>query len=418
MVTSDAEPVALRPRIHDILEMGVYGHRPGRVFDWLMIGLIIANVVAVAAETVPGIGARHREFFLAFEIFSIAVFTIEYGLRLWVAAEGRGGDAANWRVRLRYALTPLAIIDLLAILPFYLVAFAVPDMRFLRIFRLVRLLKLVRYSPALLSLTRVLYQERRALIAALVIMSGLLFLSSSTIYFVERDAQPDAFSSIPASLWWAVTTLTTVGYGDVVPITPLGKMVGGIVMIFGLAFYAIPIGIVASAFSSEIHRRDFVVRYGLVARVPLFEDLGPEAIAEVSRLLHSIVVGAGAVISHRGQVAEGMYFLVTGEAEARAGGRAVRFLPGAFFGEISLFKETFQEVTVVALTRCQLMLLESHEFRHLLTMQPEIAHRLYAMMRSHLDEHVEAGEITAADRDEIMARYDHWRAPAAAQGPR
>ncbi|MEN8198424.1 MAG: cyclic nucleotide-gated ion channel, partial [Pseudomonadota bacterium] len=194
-------------------------------------------------------------------------------------------------------------------------------------------------------------------------------------------------------------------YGDVVPVTAAGRFIGAMTMIFGLAVYAIPIGIVASAFSSEIHRRDFVVRYGLVARVPLFEDLAPDVISEISRMLRSISVQAGTVISHRGEVADGLYILVSGEAEAEVAGRRFTIRPGGFFGEISLLRATFREVTVTALTKCRLMLLESRDFRQLLALRPEIRPRLDELVSRHLDAFVESGELTQEEREEILVSH-------------
>ena len=156
----------------------------------------------------------------------------------------------------------MMIIDLLAILPFYLyllVPFDLRALRVLRLFRLFRLLKLLRYSPALLTLKRVVAREYRALLGALLLMMMLMLFSAAIIYFLEREAQPDKFGSIPAAAWWALATLTTIGYGDIVPITPWGKVFGGIVMLFGLGMFALPIAILATGFSQESARHEFVV---------------------------------------------------------------------------------------------------------------------------------------------------------------
>ncbi|MCK5575963.1 MAG: ion transporter [Sphingomonadales bacterium] len=394
---------SIRRRFYDVLEMGVFGDRVGMIFDRFMIALILLNAFAVAAETVSELYLQYKTLFDTFEIFSLSVFVFEYVTRIWVSVEViPENETPRWKQRLKYMLTPFAIIDLLAIMPFHLFSAAAFDLRFLRLFRLLRLLKLMRYSPALISLGRVIYEERRALIAALIIMMGMLFFAASMAYFIEHDAQPDVFANIPQALWWAVATLTTVGYGDVVPITVFGKILGGTMMIFGLAFYAIPIGIVASAFSSEIHRRDFVVRESLVARVPLFEGLQAETVQDIGRLLRSLVVEKGGVISHRGQVADGLYFLVSGEALAYTSDGVIPIRPGGFFGEVSLLKTTFREATIVARTTCRLMVLETHDFQHLLVMQPALRSKLEQLVQNHLDEFVELGELSSSDRDEIM----------------
>lgn len=247
-------------------------------------------------------------------------------------------EAGNPGGRLSYACGPFAIIDLMAILPFYL-ALILPgfDLRLLRALRLLRLFKLARYSPALASLWRVLVDERRALAAALIIVLFLLTDSATAIYHVERTLQPEAFGSIPAAMWWAVATLTTVGYGDVVPVTDLGRMIGGLVMVFGLAMFALPIAIIASGFSSEIHRHDFVVTWGMVARVPLFARLDALSVSRITNLLHSRVVTPGMEIVRRGEPAKAMYFIASGEVEVDLLQGSQRLRDGEFFGEMALF---------------------------------------------------------------------------------
>jgi voltage-gated potassium channel len=391
------------------MEMGEFGNKIGAWFDRFMLFIILANVAAVAAETVDTIHEKYAAEFFYFEVFSVVFFSIEYLTRIWVSIENyRDQNISNSKVRLNYILSPMAIIDFISIIPFYLVALGAPDLRFLRIFRLLRLLKLVRYSHGLSTMGRVLYDERRSLTAALIIMMGATFFAATIMYFIEKDMQPDDFGSIPQSLWWAIATLTTVGYGDVVPHTGLGRLVGGMVMIFGLAFYAIPIGIVASAFTSEINRRDFVVRYGLVARVPLFEGLDPDTINDISSMLRAMVVEKGGVISHVGEEADGMYFLVSGDAAAVFDDKRVPIIPGSFFGEVSLLRKTFREITVVAQSTCKIMLLETHDFQHLLLMRPVLKERLESMVENRLGGLVEEGEITLSEKEAIQAEHKYW----------
>ena len=399
----------LRNQLFEILEMGGFGNRMGAWFDRFMLVLIVTNVIAVAAETVIPFHAEYEIHFLYFEIFSVIIFSVEYLGRIWVCVENfRGQEVNGFKARLRYVLTPMAIIDFIAIMPFYLATFGMPDLRFLRIFRLLRLLKLVRYSHGLTTMGRVLYDERRSLTAALIIMVGATFFAATIMYFIERELQPDAFGSIPHSLWWAIATLTTVGYGDVVPMTGLGRLIGGMVMIFGLAFYAIPIGIVASAFTSEINRRDFVIRYGLVARVPLFDGLDPDTIGDISSMLRAVVVEKNTVISHSGEEADGMYFLVSGSAIALFDIHKIPIGPGAFFGEISLLRKTFRDVTVVAESTCKIMLLETHDFQHLLMMRPVLKQRLNDMVEARLGGLVELGEITMDEKQAIQTEHQNW----------
>ncbi len=368
----------LRRLVYQVIEGGHLQDWRSQLFDSAMVMLILLNVLAVALETVQPLWQQYKALFQAFEAFSVTVFTIEYVARIWVSVEHRrsGSRVGAAARRFEYALTPYALIDLLAILPFYLSAYLFLDLRFLRVFRLLRLLKLARYSPALGTLTAAIYTERRALMAALLIMLALLVFSGSAMYFIERTAQPDTFSSIPAAMWWALATLTTVGYGDIVPITPLGKLFGSIVAILGLAMYALPIGIMASAFINEIRRRDFVVTWGMVARVPLFADLDARSIAQIAGLLHSRVVSAGEIVVARGEKSNAMYFIVDGEVEVEASPRPVRLGVDDFFGEMGLLRDSQRAVTVRAVTDCQLMVLSRNHFRRLLASKPALRERL------------------------------------------
>jgi voltage-gated potassium channel len=245
------------------------------MLDMFLIALILANVVAIVLGSVSSIYAVYRDLLYAFEVISIIIFTVEYVARVWSCVDGhnhayRGG----LKGRLRYMVTPLAIIDLLAILPFYLTLFFAIDLRFLRIFRLFRILKLTRYSGALAALLAVLQEESKTFYAAFFVLVLLLLLSSCGIYLIEHNVQPEAFGSIPAAMWWAITTLTTVGYGDVTPVTPMGKLFGGFITLIGTGMVALPAGIIAAGFSKQMRRRreeynefvEQVVEDGIVTR--------------------------------------------------------------------------------------------------------------------------------------------------------
>ena len=278
----------IRRRVYEILELGRGEDRLSIIVENALILLIILNVVAFTLETVPAIDAAYGDLLFVFEVFSVAVFTIEYGLRLWSAVEVPFLQRCTpFEARVRFARRPFMIIDLLAILPFYLSLILALDLRVLRMLRLFRIFKLARYSPALHTLLRVIVNEHRALVGALLLMVTILLFSATGIHLIERHAQPEKFGSIPDAAWWAIATLTTVGYGDVSPVTPLGKMFGSIVMLIGLGMFALPIAILSTGFAQEVGRRDFVVTWSMLARIPLFAELDARSVADLMPYLHA-----------------------------------------------------------------------------------------------------------------------------------
>lgn len=374
-----------RRRVYRVLDEGVAGDPISRWVDRALVILIIFNVLAVVLESAQEISAAYGSWFRWFEIVSVAIFSVEYALRVWVAPEYWPGNTPNkWRARLAWMKTPAALIDLAAIAPFYLSLFLPFDLRFLRIFRLVRFLKLARYSAGLRSLARAVYAERRALAASFIIMVGLILTSASLAYLAENAAQPDKFGSIPAAMWWAVATLTTVGYGDVVPVTAFGKLLGGFVMLIGFATFALPVGIVATAFSSEIHRRDFVVTWTMIARVPLFGELDAGEIADIMSLLHARTAIAGEVIARKGDPAHSMYFIVNGAVQVDLESGPVTLSEGDFFGEVALLRKATRSATVTASVRTSLLVLDADALHALMDRQPDIAKRLREVMRERL----------------------------------
>lgn len=247
----------LQQRIYELLEVAHPDDTASRVTDLFLFVLIALNVVAVIVETVEDLATQYAVVFQYFEVFSVGVFTVEYVLRLWTCVADRR-YAHPVTGRLRFAGSWHAIVDVLAILPFYLPMFLPIDLRViraLRFFRLLRFLKLSRYSESMRIFGKVLRSERSELLVALFVAGVLLVLGSSFLYIVEHEAQPDKFSSIPAAMWWGVATLTTVGYGDVAPITPLGRFLGAIVAVMGIGMFALPAGILASGFAREMNKR-------------------------------------------------------------------------------------------------------------------------------------------------------------------
>jgi voltage-gated potassium channel len=367
----------LRKRLYRWLELGSAGDPQGRWVDRFLILLVLFAVLLVALETVPTLSEWDGVFeFLEFVIG--AAFLVEYLTRLWIAdlhPPLRHYTRAG--ARLRYALQPSALIDLLAVLPFLLaLVFTAVDFKVLVFFRLARFFKLARYSPALRSLANAVFSERHAIGASLVIIFGVVMLAATGMYMIERNVQPDALGTIPSAVWWAMTTVTTVGYGDVVPVTPAGKLIGGLVMLLGYGLLALPVGIVATAFAREIHSRDFAVTWGMVARVPLFEDLRAAEIAEIAKLLRSQSVSRGNVVTRKGEPANCMYFIASGAVEAQVSDTRVRLDEGAFFGELAMLGDRRRAATVTALSDTQLLVLDAHDLQALMQRKPTVARNI------------------------------------------
>lgn len=251
----------IKYRVYDILVETEDNELIDRIVAAFLMVLILINVAAVVLETVDELNQQYGAVFQAVEAFSVGVFTIEYLLRLWVATYNpKFSKPVTGRIR--FALTPMAIIDLIAILPAYLPLFFAFDLRIvriLRLFRLFRLLKMNRYVEALDRLDDVIWSKRQELLTITLAVATLLLFASSFIYVFENEAQPDKFPSIPAAMWWGIATLTTVGYGDVYPVTPLGKLLAGLIAFLGVGIFALPAGILASGFAEEVRKRREIV---------------------------------------------------------------------------------------------------------------------------------------------------------------
>ena len=243
----------IQKRTSQLLSKGNITDKPSQYVDMILFVLIILNIGAVCLESVKYIGNKYEEAFNAFEFFSVVIFSIEYLLRVWSApARNDLGDSTNFIKRTKYIFSFTGLIDFLAIIPSILpYFFGGLDLRWLRVLRLLRLLKISNYSSALEDFFSAIKADWRSFSAALYLMVIALFLSSALMYIAEHDSQPEKFSSIPETMWWGLITLTTVGYGDVSPVTPLGKIIGAFTAIMGVCTVALLTGIVASAFANQ-----------------------------------------------------------------------------------------------------------------------------------------------------------------------
>ncbi len=367
----------LRRRVYRVLEQGPVDDRLGTMVDRLLVALILVNLVAVALESVPALGARYMTVFDTIEYVSLAVFTAEYFLRLWVAVEhGPYRHHNAVRARVKYATSPAGLVDLAAVLPFWFALVLPADFRFVLVFRIVRFFKIARYSPAMRSLLDVLYRERRALGGCLVITMGSALIAAALMHLAEGKVQPDKLGTIPDALWWSIVTIGTIGYGDVVPVTALGKLIATGTIFLGLIMMALPIGIIATAFAEQIHRRDFIVTWGMIARVPLFAELDAGEISDIMQLLRAQVVEAGEVIVRAGDAAHSMYFIAAGEVEVALKKERLRLGVGQFFGEVAVLRRARRSATAIALTRTNLLALAAHDLHALMQRDPRISARV------------------------------------------
>ena len=261
----------VQQRILEILESGQKGDRTSRICDTLIALLVVINIIAVTLESVSDFSVKYANQFYAIEFFSVVIFSIEYLTRLWVsAAKNAAEDKIFGSSRLGYMLSFSGVIDLVSILPFYLQAlFPGLDLRVLRTLRLLRIFKLSNYNTAIEDLFSAVYEERKSFIAALYLFVIAFVLTSSLIYYAENEVQPEKFASIPDAMYWSLITLTTVGYGDVSPVTWIGKVISVATALMGVSVVALLTGILANAFSNQIARRKMI-----------FEDQIREALAD------------------------------------------------------------------------------------------------------------------------------------------
>lgn len=243
----------IKKRVWELIEVGKPGDPASRLIDWGMLSLIILNVLASIFGTVSSIQNQYGTTLNRFEVFSVTIFTVEYIGRIW-SCTASPLHPTGFLGRIRFALRPMLIIDLLAILPFFL-PFVECDLRTLRVLRVLRILRIAkvgRYYSSLALIKQVLHNKKEELVLTSMLMGLLLLFSSSILYFCENAVQPEKFSSIPATMWWSIATLTTVGYGDVYPITVLGRIFAGLVAFLGVGMFALPAGILGAGFVEAI----------------------------------------------------------------------------------------------------------------------------------------------------------------------
>jgi voltage-gated potassium channel len=314
----------------------------------------------------------------------VAFFIWEWAIRLNYV-RGKGGT-------LRYLLSAGGLIDTASALAIPLALACGVTLRSAWLFGAIWLLKLAPEMSGLRQLRRVMVRESGPLASVLAIFLLVLFVASTIVYVLERDGQPDAFGSLPATLWWAVATLTTTGYGDVVPHTALGRIVAAVVMVCGLGIFGLWTGILATGFAAENRRHNFIKTWEYVSKVPFFGQLGPAAITDVTQMLRRLDLPPRITIIRKGTLGDCMYFIASGEVEVELPDKRIRLGEGAFFGELALLGDSIRTANVVTKQVSTLLVLDLVEFRMLMARHPELSKAIDAEANRRKLENEEAGK--------------------------
>jgi voltage-gated potassium channel len=339
-------------------------------FNPLGYFVLAAGLTAMMLLTLPGLPAQGHLWVSVALWCGLAFYGMELGVKIW---KGRASSIGH-----NYLLTSSGIIDLLAVLPIPLALLFGVSSDVAWLLASLWLLKLAPVIPGLSLLGRVIKQEARLLSSVFVLFLTVLTLSAVALYVLERAGQPERFGSVPQSLWWAVTTLTTTGYGDAVPQTFAGRVIAGFVMICGLGLFGLWAGILATGFRTEHLRRDFAQNWQLVTSVPFLRNLDAPSVIELTRLLRRLDLATGTVVVRRGRPGDCMYFIAAGEVEVRLEPKPVRLGAGSFFGELALLDNSPRTATVVTTLPSTLLILEVSDFRAFTAQHPELAKEVEA----------------------------------------
>lgn len=388
--------VALDYWVSKVLADGPMTGQTARFYRLVLWLCILGSTSIAILGTVPDAFGGFESFVRLGELGALVLMSVDYLLRLRLASIERAEDDTALRSVMDYATSAYGIFDFLAVVPFLVSeVFGLPrDAE--TVFGILRFLKLARFSPALETLGAVILNELRPLAAALFIVVLLAIAAATILYFVERNDNP-ALASVPAALWWAVVTLTTVGYGDVVPMTPLGKLAGAGVAVVGLCMFALPASILASGFSEEMRRRDFVSNWQLVAKVPFFTKLSANQIAEIAALLKPHRTIRGEMVMREGDMGECMYFIVSGQVEGKAGPATFVLKGGDFFGEIALIERCPRTASIKSLGRCMFLILDVNDFNKFVLAYPHLLDEIKETARQRKAQVAESRRLAALE---------------------
>ena len=342
--------------------MRVFNSNNLRVLQYLILA---AGLAAMMAMTVPHLRTETLQWFEVVLWCCLAFFAGELTVKIW--ARRKVGEARS------HLLGEYLLIDALSVLPIPCALLAGVPAATAWLLASLWVLKLAAVSPGLSLLGRIVRLEARPLASVFIIFLIVLLLSSVALYSLERASQPEQFGSLPSSLWWAVTTLTTTGYGDAVPHTFFGRLIAGIVMICGLGVFGLWTGILATGFATEHRRREFIRNWDLVTSVPFLRNLDAPSIIELTRMLRRLDVAERSIVVRRGRPGDCMYFIASGEVEVKLDPNPIRLGVGSFFGEIALLQGGPRTATVVTTMPSTFLILEVTDFRAFTAQHPELA---------------------------------------------
>jgi voltage-gated potassium channel len=332
--------------------------------------VLTAGLSAMTGLTVPELARTAGAWLSACLWCCLAYFAVEAAVRAHAAFQ-------NGQVR-NYLFSPSGLVDLSALFPVPIALISGLPAPTAWLFASLWVLKLAQNSPGFAQLGRVFVQEAKPLASVMALFLIILFLTSAAMFILERDMQPIAFGTLPEVMWWAVVTLTTTGYGDKIPITYLGHLLGSFAMICGIATFGLWTGILATGFAAESRRQNFIQTWDLVTKVPFFQTLDPAAIAEITHHLRRLDVPARTIVIRRGKPGDCMYFIAQGEVEVDVKPKPVRLGAGAFFGELALLGDSLRSANVSTTVTSTLLILDLVDFRTLTAHHPELARAIDA----------------------------------------
>ena len=369
-------PMTLRARISESLDEGMLSGWRHALIARSMVALILVSIWCVIQstdETTPALAAACR----AIDRFAIAVFAVEYCLRLWTCPDDiRYRRDSATAARRAYLLSIQGVIDLIAALPGLLMVLFPAQPPFIVAIELLRCAKMLRYSTSLQALVDTILRERAAVLAAMAVIAGIATMAGGLIYALESPGQPKDFDNVLTSIWWAVESIVGSSTDELSPETAVGRLLAALLTIFGFLMLALPVGIVGASFENSFRQKDFTVSAGLVARVGLFARFRPEEIVAIASALQSRKCAKGDVIIRKGDVGKEMYFIVAGRVGVETGHGTLALERNAYFGERALIRTEPRNSTVTAMESTRLLVLDKAVLFDLIERRPDIADEL------------------------------------------